>query len=384
MKRVLTLIFSFFLFSSLFASQRKKAFEISKSEVLQACQRVAGWQLAQPFVGDQWNNNKQNDWIYSTFWTGLIKFHQYKNNDDYLKAMFRMGRLTNWEPMGRPYDANMHLITYTHCELYEITQDPAIIEKSIWMANMPLLRWVDADMHFDGNDYKYEWWTWCDALFMAPPAYARLGALTADNKYFDYMDQQWWNVSDYLYSATDSLYFRDDSYFSKKSKNGQPVFWSRGNGWVLGGLCLVLEQLPSNYPNRYKYEQQFVEMVTKVASIQTEEGFWPTSLLDPEEFPLKETSGTAFFCYAIAWGINHGYLDQHSYMPQLNKAWKSIADAVHPNGMLGNVQLVGDSPVGVSNNDTAPYGPGAFLLAGAELLKLIDNNSERTTGHTVK
>ncbi|MFS4467482.1 glycoside hydrolase family 88/105 protein [Maribacter sp. 2210JD10-5] len=373
------IVISLFLFQGLNAQKKKNNTPFSKNEVLEICDQVAQWEIDQPFAPSKWNDGKQNDWVYATFWTGLSNFHAYRNNDAYLKAMFDMGRASNWEPMARPYDANSHLITYTHCGLFEITKDSSIIEKSVWMADMPLLRWIDEpDVTFADNTYKYEWWTWCDALFMAPPAYARLGKLLDKPEYFDFMSDSWWATSEYLYNPDDRLFYRDDTYFDKKTKNGKPVYWSRGNGWVLGGLCLVLDYLPKDYKTRPKFEKQFKEMAEKIAALQTKEGYWPASLLDAKEYPEKETSGTAFFCYALAWGVNNGYLEKDTYHPIIEKSWKSLVEAVHPDGKLGFVQQIGHAPGTATFENTQSYGTGALLLAGTEILKMMDAESTAT------
>ena len=67
--------------------------------------------------------------------------------------------------------------------------------------------------------------------------------------------------------------------------NGQKVFWSRGNGWVLAGLALVLQRMPADYPDRAKYEKQFKDMAARIAGLQQPDGLWRASLLDPGSYP---------------------------------------------------------------------------------------------------
>ena len=52
------------------------------------------------------------------------------------------------------------------------------------------------------------------------------------------------------------------------------------------------------------------------------EGLWTCSLYDPEELNIGESSGSGFFGYALAWGINNGLLDKAEYEEALMKAWK--------------------------------------------------------------
>jgi hypothetical protein len=97
---------------------------------------------------------------------------------------------------------------------------------------------------------------------------------------------------------------------------------------------------------------------------------------DPDHWGGKETSGTGFFTYAIAWGINNGILDEASYRPVVEKAWAGMVnDAVHPDGKLGYVQGPGWSPDSrqpVTYDDTSDFGVGAFLLAGSEVVKMAE------------
>ncbi len=156
-----------------------------------------------------------------------------------------------------------------------------------------------------------------------------------------------------------------------REQNGQKVFWSRGNGWVIAGLVRVLEHLPHDYPNFQRYLDLFLEMSETISSIQQTDGFWKVSLLDPESFPGGETSGSALFCYALAWGINHGYLPEDRYLPIVLKSWKALSGAVNTSGKLGWVQPMGVDPQLTQYKYTDVFGVGAFLLAGSEVVRLL-------------
>ena len=82
-----------------------------------------------------------------------------------------------------------------------------------------------------------DWW-WVDAYFMALPAFARLGNITADDALHDkglalYRDSA---IRRGLWSAEDGLYYRDESYFNT-TPAGAPVFWARGNAWAIGAMA---------------------------------------------------------------------------------------------------------------------------------------------------
>jgi rhamnogalacturonyl hydrolase YesR len=106
-------------------------------------------------------------------------------------------------------------------------------------------------------------------------------------------------------------------------------------------------------------------MAAKLLTLQGSRGYWPVSLLVPQDTP--ETSGTGFFVYGLAWGINHGLLPAAEYRPALERGWQALTAAVAPDGKLGWVQRVGAAPDQVSQEDTQLYGVGAFLLAASEI-----------------
>ncbi len=124
----------------------------------------------------------------------------------------------------------------------------------------------------------------------------------------------------------------------------------------------------ASYPDKAKFEKLYKNMSARIASLQQPDGSWHASLLDPESYPVKETSGTGFYCYALLWGLNHGLLDQKTYWPVVKKGWASLNDSVHPNGMLGFVQSIGVAPDSVTSDSTEVYGVGAFLFAGTNKL----------------
>jgi unsaturated rhamnogalacturonyl hydrolase len=86
--------------------------------------------------------------------------------------------------------------------------------------------------------------------------------------------------------------------------------------------------------------------------------------------PNPETSGTGFFVYALAWGVNRGVLDRATFEPVVRRGWTAMVKAVQPDGMLGWVQRIGYEPGATTAETTEVYGVGAFLLAGTEMHRL--------------
>ena len=262
-------------------------------------QAVADWQLANP------SKDRTTEWTYGALFAGLVAWAEMAETDHYFDACMGFGLKNDWQLGRRTYHADDHAVAQMYLSLYEKYRDPAMIAPLVERFNLILANQPDTPLTFGGrrNQRRYNW---CDALFMAPPVWARLASLTDNRAYLDYMNKEWWATTDYLYDPEEHLYFRDDRYFEQREANGQKIFWSRGNGWVLGGLVRVIANLPENYPDRPKYLKLYREMAARLVTLQGADGLWRSSLLDPAAYPSSEASGSGFFCYGLAWGVNRG------------------------------------------------------------------------------
>lgn len=341
---------------------------LQKGYILNIMHKVADWQL------NEWNTNgfkhPKVDWTNAACYTGIYALGSIKNNEKYLAALVNIGNDLNWNTGRNRFMADDYCIGQTYSLLYTTYKDKKMIAPFTLLADSIVSKPHDESLEWKNNIASREW-AWCDALFMGPTALSYLSTATGNPAYLNIATKLWWKTTDYLYDPSEHLYFRDGSYLDKKEKNGKKIFWARGNGWVLAGLVRVMENMPANHPERKKFEQLYLDMATKIASLQQPDGSWHASLLDPESYPVKETSGTGFYCYALLWGLNHGMLDSKTYWPVVKKAWAALATSVHPDGMLGYVQRIGASPDAVTENSTEVYGVGAFLLTGAQLYQYM-------------
>ena len=223
-------------------------------------------------------------------------------------------------------------------------------------------------------------WGWCDALYMAPPVYARMAAATGEKRYLNQMHALYWDAVDFLYDPKEKLFYRNSKAETEKLKspNGKKVFWGRGNGWVIGGLARMIEYIPKEDPMRGKYLKIFNELAFSLARYQQEDGLWRSSVNDPEWYPGKETTGYAFFVYAMAKGINEGWLPREYFLHIVMKGWSGLMTCVSPEGRLGYSQLVAGAPGVARPDDTADYAVGEFILAGCEMLKLKPEDQLKT------
>jgi len=326
---------------------------LTHAAIRKAARKVADWQLAT--AEEKFNQQ----WTFAALYDGMLAASKATGDPRYYDAMVRMGQRFEWKLLNSRFPhADDMALGQSYMDMYLQSRDP------VRMADTKAV--LDQLVVSSDDPAKLLWW-WCDALFMAPPVLARMTTATGDRRYLDYMDREWWQTSASLYDPAEHLYFRDSRYFTQKQENGQKVFWSRGNGWVMGALAKVLEVMPADYPSRVKYIAQYRQMAERIASIQGKDGLWRSGLLDPAAYDLPEISGSAFFTYSLAWGINHGVLDRKRFEPVVAHAWAGILEHIYADGRLGSIQPIDGQPGKFKPSASYVYGVGGFLLAASEV-----------------
>lgn len=352
-----------------------------KTEVTSVANRAADWQLAHMESFDYvrtFRDHTENPhgWVQGAFFVGLNRWAEQSQNANYLQALMAKGEANKWKLGDKSWHADDQVIGFIYAAAAARTNNLALIAPTQKIFNGILANRVTHSLEYQpdptgqGEATCQRRWCWCDALFMAPPVWAAVGKLTGDPAYLNYVDEEYQATIDYLFDKDEHLFYRDGRFFDRRSKNDKKVFWSRGNGWVFAGLPLLIEQIPANDPRKQKYENLFKTMAASLLKLQQANGFWPSSLLDKDEFNVPETSGTGFMTFGLAWGINNGLLTRADYLPAVTLGWKGLASSVDEQGKLGWVQQVGASPEKILPEDTQLYGVGALLLAASEVSRL--------------
>jgi unsaturated rhamnogalacturonyl hydrolase len=347
--------------------------ELNKTDIKSVLKAVADWQISTPLTHDL------TDWTNGALFAGMIEWASIAGDNSYYEWLRGISDKTGWSyqvrdnPLGR-YHADDYCIGQLYIELYRKYGDKNMIKPMRNYLDQIIKNPATGDLRFENTDnyWSTQRWSWCDALFMGPTVWAKMASVTGGRKYLDFMYKEYKATTDYLYDKDEDLYFRDSNYFTKKEANGAKVFWGRGNGWVFAGLPIIIRELPAKYEHRDYFVTIFKKMAQKLLKLQSPDGFWHASLLDPSSYPNPEMSATAFFVYGMAWGVNNGYLDKTTYLPSIIKGWKSMVTSVWPNGKVGFIQPIGADPKSVTREMTEVYGVGGFLMAGTEITRLID------------
>jgi rhamnogalacturonyl hydrolase YesR len=370
-KSVIVLFAVFTLFNCSVTQKATAQNSLNKSDVKASMIKALEWQESHPIMAES-----PTDWTNGAYYTGVARAHQATKDMIYMAALKNQGYWNDWKTYDRIYHADDIAISYSY--LYVDMNGG----RKNFVDLEPTKTFLDEHLHTpnewstgtDKNKIKNILWWWCDALFMAPPVITLYAKHNNQPEYLDEMHKYYMETFNQLYDNEEHLFARDLRFVwngtsEDRKDNGKKIFWSRGNGWVIGGLALILEDMPKDYKHRPFYVNLYKEMAAKLLSIQSEDGLWSTSLLSPESYNHGEVSGSGFHTFALAWGINNGLLDK-KYTPVVTKAWEAIKKCQQEDGRVGWVQNIGYDPRPADADSWQNYGTGAFLLAGSEILKL--------------
>jgi unsaturated rhamnogalacturonyl hydrolase len=345
-----------------------------------------------------------NDWTYSmgvvlagmllvTDVTGDPSFEAYtfKNFDfifDHLDYFRRQAKEFGPQPLG--YQRMMDMRELDHCgaigaalvKTYARRKDPryregiALVDQHIMTRQMRLA---------DGTLARPRPWPvalWVDDAYMSIPYLAQMGQFTGERRYFDDAARQVVGMSARLFDRQRLLY--DHSWFENTTHDVR-FFWGRGAGWMLMAMAELLTVMPSDHPDRDRVLEQFRQAAQGVAAVQGSTGMWH-QLLDRTDSYL-ESSATAMFTFAIARGVNRGWLAS-TYAPVAQTGWRALEQRVHPDGQIEGICVgttAAQDAVYYYNRPTelrAMQGYGPALMAGAEVITMLRSFDVRRTNNT--
>ena len=213
---------------------------------------------------------------------------------------------------------------------------------------------------------------WADDLYMSVPYLARMGKLTGDNKYFDFAIKQVESFTKYVYDSSTGLYFH--CFYNDENMNGV-ARWGRCNGWIALAQAQLLDNLPANHPRRPELIKLLLRQIVGYSRFQDTTGMWHQLLDKPDSY--LESSVTAMFVYTIAKAVNEGWINPR-FITIAQNGWNALIKKVTADGQLPDICIGTSIEEDIRYyylrpkelNDT--HGLGAFLMAGAEMLRAKD------------
>lgn len=316
--------------------------------------------------------------VVGRYYTWLNKV-RLKIGDDPLRPLFRgdhefpiarlmrLGNLDNCGAMG--------------AEILEAAiREPAELDADQTMLVARISRWITEQQERlpDGtfwrpmaSDVSGKWpkgTIWADDLYMSCPYLVRLSRYTKDERYIIDAAHNLMGMASRLQDA-DGLWFHA---YCVPAHEHSPFKWGRANGWVAVSLAEVLSAMPQDHPDRAAVLEIFRRQILGLKRVQSPTGMWRQILDRPELW--EETSCTAMFAYAIARGVNRGWLPA-SDMAGARAAFAALcAHAITENGEVNGtcmgtgIGLNAEYYVNRPRPNDDLHGRGAVLLAGTEIV----------------
>jgi rhamnogalacturonyl hydrolase YesR len=153
-----------------------------------------------------------------------------------------------------------------------------------------------------------------------------------------------------------------------------PFFWGRGNGWAAAAMSEVLMVLPAGNKYYPPIMSAYRKMMRTLIGYQGSDGMWHQLLDDPASYP--ESSCTGMFVFALATGLDKGWLPEDEFMDKTLAGWKALAGYVNNKGEVENVCVGTNAKAKKKHYLTRPkstgnyHGQAAALWAAAAMVRL--------------
>lgn len=232
----------------------------------------------------------------------------------------------------------------------------------------------------DGGINHMGWKTgkaiWMDSLFMVGPLLLDLYVHSGDERHLFEIRNQILTFAAHLRDPELSLWYHRWDETKQERTPQEPIFWARGNGWVLVTMAMFLKTAPPETEGYDEIKELFISQAKAIASWQQKNGLWTTVLNHPDE-SYVETSSGALFAYGFSVGQRLGFLDD-SYRERARNALKELADRIYVDDRKRT--RLPQTSLGTSPGDLAyyneiitaeniNYGVGAYLLAVTEVYR---------------
>ncbi len=205
---------------------------------------------------------------------------------------------------------------------------------------------------------------WVDDMYMVVSLQVQAFKSTNDKIYPDRAALQLKIYIEKLQRPNGLFYHRKDA----------PFYWGRGNGWAAAAMTELLLVLPKEHRFYKPVMDAYIKMMVTLINFQGDDGMWHQLLDDPESY--AETSCTGMFLFALATGIENGWLPSEKYLANAEKAWNALAGYVNSKGEVENVCVGTNAKDNKKHYLTRPkktgnfHGQAAVLWAAKAMVRL--------------
>jgi len=179
---------------------------------------------------------------------------------------------------------------------------------------------------------------WVDSIMMYGVFTNWLASVSDDEALRAFAARQPVNFARYLQDEATGLFYH--SYWAKAQKHypRKPIFWGRGNGWVMAAVPLLMDYLPEGA--RPQVREFFTRLAAALLPYQRADGYFETVFNRPGK-TYRESSATMLIAAGWFYGYRTGLLDE-TYFEAAKRAFHAVAgDLRIKDGLLSMPNISG-------------------------------------------
>ena len=279
------------------------------------------------YIARSWDPKMKWMWGEALLGYAMDELDKAKNTTSY--TQFLMDYCSYWSQVNPAVDqsdtAAPGLITYA---MYKRTGDEGcrkLTDKVLdYIRNEPRL-YLDCLNHL-GNSTKgkiYPKSIWVDSVMMFSVFTSLYAKEQNDQNLLDFSARQPKQYASMMLDAKTN--FWSHSYWVNfKTAYPKNVFWGRGNGWVICGFPMILDNIGLNHPQSNEIIEIYQNSSEALLQCMNEDGTFNTLLTQKS---YRELSATALISAGWMHGVRCGYLDKKFLEPAI-KAFQVCVDAI--------------------------------------------------------
>jgi unsaturated rhamnogalacturonyl hydrolase len=383
--------------------------EFSGATPLQWSVRLADSEMARRGDSLDWQAGGKAKWDYTAglFTLSLLKLNNAVPDVRYINfAKSAIGSFISPDGNIQTYKPDEYQLDAlnpgkTVLALWQVTHDPRYQK-----AAARLMRQLETQPRTsDGGFWHKQRYTnqmWLDGLYMGAPFYAEYAKIIGGPaSAFDDVAKQFHLIDEHAFDPATGLYYHGwdaakIQSWANPATGCSSNFWGRAIGWYAMGLVDTLDYFPTNLPARGELIAIFQKLCAGVVKHQDpQSGLW-YQVMDQggRRGNYLEATASSMFVYALAKGVNHGYLPR-DYVPAITKGYRGIVNRFikdDGNGRYSLTQCCSVAGLGFKNSAGRPRdgsfdyyvnepvvdndlkGIGPFILAGIEMQQLTRTN----------
>jgi rhamnogalacturonyl hydrolase YesR len=225
---------------------------------------------------------------------------------------------------------DFHVFGALPLEIYLLNGDKRYLDFGLRMADD---QWADPLPDGTARESRY----WVDDCFMIGALQIQAYRATHDPKYADHAAVELAAYLDKLQQPNGLFFHADVAHH----------YWGRGNGWFAVALAEVLSSLPPDHPKYARLMDGYKQMMAALKFYQSPSGLWRQLVDDRQAW--DETSCTGMFTFALALGVQHGWLNEQEYGPVARRGWIGLCGYINDEGAVREVC------VGTNQKDDRQY-----------------------------